>query len=90
MDSDDLEDFVENDMKNVVELFEVFNEGTHGTAGTFDLGQLRAVRKRVEDGIMFLSRICACVVGAPVCSTHSGRVGRRHQSQNLQHVLRFS
>ena len=57
LDSDDLADFVENDLKNVVELFEVFNEGTHGAAGTFDLDQLRAVRKRVEDGIMFLSRV---------------------------------
>lgn len=57
LDSDDLADFVEDDMKNVVELFEVFNEGTDGAAGAFDLDQLRAVRKRVEDGIMFLSRV---------------------------------
>lgn len=53
----DFADFVEDDMKNVIELFEVFNEGTHGAAGAFDLAQLSAVRKRVEDGIMFLSRI---------------------------------
>lgn len=57
MDDDDLEEFVESDMNNVVELFRVFNDGTHGSAGTFDLAQLQAIRRRVEDGIMFLSRL---------------------------------
>ena len=51
----ELESFVETDMNNVVDLFEVFNEGTHGPAGTFGLGHLQVVRKRVEDAIMFLS-----------------------------------
>jgi hypothetical protein len=53
----ELEAFVESDMNNVVELFEIFNEGTHGSAGAFDLPQLQAIRKRVEDGITFLSRL---------------------------------
>jgi hypothetical protein len=57
MKQDELEAFVESDMNNVVELFEAFNEGTHGSAGTFDFAQLQALRKRVEDGIMFLSRL---------------------------------
>lgn len=57
MDNGELEAFVESDMNNVVELFNVFNEGTHGAAGTFDLPQLQAIRQRVEDGIMFLSRL---------------------------------
>ena len=51
----ELEAFVETDMNNVVDLFEVFNKGTHGPAGTFGLGHLQVVRKRVEDAIMFLS-----------------------------------
>ena len=57
MDQDELETFVEADMDNVVQLFHTFNEGTHGAAGKFDFAQLQAIRKRVEDGIMFLSRL---------------------------------
>ena len=55
MNQDELEAFVEADMNNVVDLFQVFNEGTHGSAGKFGLTQLRAIRKRVEEAIMFLS-----------------------------------
>ena len=55
LSQDDLEAFIEADMDNVVELFDVFNKGTHGSAGKFDLVQLQAIRKRVEDGITFLS-----------------------------------
>lgn len=57
MDEPEVESFVEADMDNVVTLFHEFNEGTHGSAATFDLPQLQALRKRVEDGIMFLSRL---------------------------------
>lgn len=53
----DIEDFVEGDLDNVVSLFSVFNEGTHGTAGTFDLHQLSVIKRRVEDAIHFLYRI---------------------------------
>ncbi len=52
-----LEDFVEHDMENIVQLFRVFNEGTHGSAAVFDFPQLNAIKKRVEDGIMFLAEI---------------------------------
>lgn len=54
---DALEAFVEDDMENIVQLFRVFNDGTHGSAGRFDLPQLNAIKKRVEDGIMFLMEI---------------------------------
>lgn len=57
MQIDALEDFVEQDMENIVQLFRVFNDGTHGSAGTFDLGQLKIIQKRVEDAIFFLSRV---------------------------------
>lgn len=57
MPDEDLEDFVESDLDNVVQLFDVFNEGTHGTAGTFDLPQLSVIKRRVEDAIRFLHRI---------------------------------
>ncbi|MCC0055319.1 MAG: hypothetical protein H6883_04205 [Rhodobiaceae bacterium] len=52
-----LEDFVESDIEAVVRLFDVFNSGTHGAAGTFSHSQLVSIRKRVEDGMSFLSRI---------------------------------
>jgi hypothetical protein len=55
----DFENFVEEDMSNIVELFRVFNDGTHGTSGTFSLSQLSSIKKRVEDGIIFLSEIAS-------------------------------
>lgn len=57
MTEDTLEEFVENDMENIVQLFRVFNDATHGKAGTFDIPQLNAIKTRVEDGIMFLTEI---------------------------------
>lgn len=54
---DSLEEFVEQDMNNIIELFRVFNDGTHGSAGTFDPSELGAIRTRVEDGLMFLIEI---------------------------------
>ena len=52
-----LEEFVEQDMDNIVQLFRVLNDGTHGNSGRFDFHQLFAIKKRVEDGILFLSKI---------------------------------
>ncbi|QDU05706.1 hypothetical protein V6x_54470 [Gimesia chilikensis] len=57
LDESSLEEFVENDIENIVQLFRVFNDGTHGSAGTFDLQQLHAIKTRVEDGIVFLTEI---------------------------------
>jgi Predicted pPIWI-associating nuclease len=53
----ELEEFVESDISNIVDLFQVFNDGTHGSAGTFTLAQLQAIRARVEDGIEFLLKV---------------------------------
>jgi hypothetical protein len=53
----DVEGFVESDLSNVISLFDVFNEGTHGIAGKFDLYQLSTIKRRVEDAIRFLYRI---------------------------------
>ena len=49
-----LEDFVEEDMKNVLQLFREFNDGTHGSAGRFSLDQLSAIKTRVEHAVEFL------------------------------------
>ena len=54
MSDDALEDFVEKDIDNVVQLFRVFNDGTHGSPGHFKFTQLVAIKKRVEDAISFL------------------------------------
>lgn len=51
--------FVEADIENVVQLFNEFNQGTHGAAGKFPFSQLQAIRRRVEGGIMFLATIAA-------------------------------
>jgi len=55
--SDEFEVFVDDDVKNILELFRIFNEATHGHAGKFNLNQLLKIKKRVEDGIIFLSHI---------------------------------
>lgn len=54
-----LEDFVETDVDNILSLFQVFNEGTHGKAGAYGATQLAAIKKRVEDGMKFLLRIAS-------------------------------
>ncbi|HEU5253158.1 MAG TPA: hypothetical protein VFU16_07535 [Solirubrobacterales bacterium] len=56
-DRDGLEQFVDSDIDDVVGLFRVFNDGTHGDAGAFDLASLYALRGRVEGAIRFLSTV---------------------------------
>lgn len=51
-------DFVDEDVTNVLQLFRVFNDGTHGTAGRFEFTQLRAIKERVESGLVYLTTIC--------------------------------
>ena len=52
-----LEEFVDNDVKDILDLFRVLNDATHGLAGIYDHTQLSSIKKRVEDGIHFLSQI---------------------------------
>ena len=54
---EELESFADADIENVMELFRVFNDGTHGSAGTFSFQQLQSVRRRVENALQFLSHI---------------------------------
>ena len=51
---DAVEDFVNEDVEDILRLFRVFNDGTHGEAGRFDLNELVAVKQRAESGIRFL------------------------------------
>lgn len=50
-------EFVEQDIQNIVKLFRVFNDGTHGSAGKFSFTQLKSIKKRVKDAIVFLTEI---------------------------------
>lgn len=51
---DALTEFVEDDMENVIQLFRVFNDGTHGSSGRFEHSQLLAIRTRLEGAVSFL------------------------------------
>ena len=55
--SDVVEDFIDKDMDNILELFHVLSKGTHGQAGTYSFEKLYSVKKRVEDGLIFLCDI---------------------------------
>lgn len=50
-------DFVTEDVKNVLGLFRVFNDGTHGASGRYTFAALSAIKQRVEHGICYLGAI---------------------------------
>lgn len=54
-----LSDFANEDVDNVIELFDVLNGATHGASGRLSIGTLRQVKQRVEDGLFFLCRLAA-------------------------------
>ena len=45
------------DINNILELFHVLSDGTHGAAGRYEFDKLLQVKKRVEQGINFLCTI---------------------------------
>lgn len=49
--------YVEEDIKNILELNQLLSGGTHGPAGKFTFEKLLQVKKRVEQGINFLCEI---------------------------------
>lgn len=49
--------FIDMDIENILELYHVLGDGTHGNAGRYSIVQLKSIKKRVEDGIMFLCNI---------------------------------
>ena len=50
-------DFADADITNILELFHVLNDGTHGAAGRYQFSALVQVKRRVEQGINFLCAI---------------------------------
>lgn len=57
--ADSVIDFTEADITNILELFHVLSDGTHGAAGRYEFQKLVQVKKRVEQGINFLCEISA-------------------------------
>jgi hypothetical protein len=56
-DTPEMLGFVEKDIDDILQLFHVFNEATHGSAGRHGFEKLRSIKQRVEGGIMFLAAI---------------------------------
>ncbi len=56
--SEEAMDFVDEDIRNILELFRVFNDGTHGSSSKYEFTKLVAIKERVESGISYLSAIC--------------------------------
>ena len=54
---DSVVSFVDEDIKNILELNQLLSGGTHGPAGKFSFDQLLQVKTRVEQGIVFLCEI---------------------------------
>ena len=57
LESETLQTFVDQDIDNVIELFSIFNSGTHGPAGRLEHEHLLLLKKRVEDALIFLIEI---------------------------------
>ncbi len=51
--------FADANIENILELFHVLSDGTHGAAGRYEYLKLMQVKKRVEQGINFLCEISA-------------------------------
>lgn len=51
------DEFIDNDIENILELYHTLSDGTHGEAGRYSMIQLKLIKKRVEDGINFLCEI---------------------------------
>ena len=52
-------DFADDDITNILELFHVLSDGTHGESGRYKFSALVQVKRRVEQGINFLCAISA-------------------------------
>lgn len=56
-DTPEMLGFVDKDIDDILQLFKVFNEATHGAAGKHSFAKLLNIRQRVEGGIMFLAAV---------------------------------
>lgn len=52
-------EFADADITNILELFHVLSNATHGSAGKYEFSKLVQVKRRVEQGVNFLCALCA-------------------------------
>lgn len=52
-------ELVDEDISDILRLFDFFNKATHGSSGKFSLATLVGIKARVEDSIIFLAKIAA-------------------------------
>ena len=52
-----LENFIDADVSDLLAFFKTLNDGTHGGAGKFNVQQLLKIKKRAEDSIIFISAL---------------------------------
>ena len=57
IENEELASFASDNIDNIVELFKALNSGTHGASGYHDAGALMQIKRRVEDGLLFLCQI---------------------------------
>lgn len=57
VDIKNADEFIDNDIDNILKLYHTLSDGTHGEAGRYSMNQLKLIKKRVEDGIRFLCEI---------------------------------
>lgn len=57
IDLTNADEFIDNDIENILQLYHTLSDGTHGEAGRYTMIQLKLIKKRVEDGINFLCEI---------------------------------
>jgi hypothetical protein len=50
-------DVIDEDVANLLSLFDTFNKGTHGRAGRYNVTELSAIRTRVESAIRFVHMV---------------------------------
>ena len=57
--NDDLEEFVDTNVRDLNVLFDELNAGAHGPAGKFSMSELGSIKTRVEDAIFFMCEIAS-------------------------------
>lgn len=67
--SSELANAVKEDVDNVLSLFRIFNDGTHGHAGRFNITELTAIRIRVEGAVSFIHRLVSAARASTAPST---------------------
>ncbi len=54
---EEMADFTDSNITDILSLFREFNNGTHGTAGKYSYDQLLKLKTRVEDSILYLYQV---------------------------------